>query len=182
MTDYFFAAGASALLMIAVATCSFVVAATIVALVFWAVGLVHNWQPASKAALSQALFFSFPFAILGVTVGFVTSLSREAAVGDVLPAVLVFVGGICVYLVSKGGRAAIISAVAVVMLCVSFSAGIGYGSRARVENEQSALSLQTQIALANREANLKKYRKAIGLDDTSTTSKSVHSDSTPPKP
>ncbi|MBZ9746790.1 hypothetical protein LB516_16190 [Mesorhizobium sp. CO1-1-7] len=166
MIDYSYSAATSALIMIAVALCSFLVSAAIILLLFWVVGLFLRWRDVNKVALAQALFFGFPFAVLGVTVGFVTSLSRESAVGAVLPAILSLVGGVGVYLVSRGGRSAITSAVSVVMLCVSFSAGIGYGSRARVENEQISLSWRAQVASATREANIKKYRKSIGLDDT----------------
>ncbi|RUW57008.1 hypothetical protein [Mesorhizobium sp. M8A.F.Ca.ET.021.01.1.1] len=165
MIDYGHAAASSAAIMLFVALGSFIFSAAVIALLFYTVGLFTKWQQGNKVALGQALFFAFPFSVLGVTVGFVTSLSRESAVGTVLPAILALVGGVCVYLVSKGGRSAITSAVAVVMLCVSFSAGVGYGSEARVENEQNALSPATQRALANREANIKRYRKSVGLDD-----------------
>lgn len=165
MFDFAASAGVSTLLMTVLAIGSFIFAAIIVGALFWFVGLFFWWDPGSQEAFAQSVFFGFPFSVLGVTVGVVTSLSREPAAAAVLPAILSLVGGVCVFLVSKGGRSAVISAVSIVMLCVSFSAGIGYGSRARVENEQIVLSLTTQMALSNRELNIKRYRKSIGLDD-----------------
>lgn len=123
-----------------------------------------RWRRANVVAFAQAIFFGFPFCVLGVTVGFVTALSREPSVGAVIPAILALVGSFGVFLVSKGGRTAITSVTAVVMLCVAFTAGIGYGARARVENERLATSLPALLEQARKEANVMRARKLLGLD------------------
>lgn len=165
MVDYWVAAIVSAFIMCVVSALALLMSLMILVSTFLLIDRCFRWSKANRIAFGQAAFFSVPFAVLGTTVGFVTGLSRETAVGDVLPAFLALVGGVSVYLVSKGGRSAIISAVAVVVLCVSLSGGIGYGARARVEGEQAAASPETQRALANRELNMRRYREAIGLGE-----------------
>ena len=165
MSVYWTAAITSAFMMCVVSAFAVLMSLAILAIVFKLSGRFVPWSRANKIAFGQATFFCIPFAVLGTTVGFVTGLSRETAVGDVLPAFLALVGGVSVYLVSKGGRSAIISAVAVVVLCVALSGGIGYGSRARVQGEEAAASPENQRALANRELNLMRYRESIGLPE-----------------
>jgi hypothetical protein len=137
-----------------------------VVLIATAASLVEQTSPysaAKKTAFREAAFLGLPFALLGVTVGIITGLSREAAVGEVLPAVLALVAGVAVYVIAQGGRQALIAGVSVVSLCISLAAGIGYGSEARVQAEQRALSFANQRAIANRDMNIQRYKQQIGL-------------------
>jgi len=118
-----------------------------------------------QTVIRQAMFLGFPLALLGVVVGYATGLSRSSAVGDVLPAVLTFLGALSVYLMAQEKKSALIAAVCVLVISVSLIAGMGYGSRLRFVHELQAKSFQTLRAMAHDELNIKKYRKAIGLDD-----------------
>jgi ABC-type multidrug transport system fused ATPase/permease subunit len=74
------------------------------------------------------------FSILGFVTGEVMGISRESAVGTVVPAVLTLLGGVAVYLVgSKGAEAQ--ANVSAMVLCFAVALLIGslFGARLRVE-------------------------------------------------
>jgi hypothetical protein len=73
------------------------------------------------------------FAILGMITGNITGLSRDPAVGVVIPAVLTLVSGLLVYLISTKGAAKQISVAAgIIAMSVNLLAGLYWGARARV--------------------------------------------------
>ncbi len=82
-----------------------------------------------------AIVFS-AVAATGLSAGLMTGLSREAAVGDVLPAILSLIGGVAIYMASTGAsvRRMIVS-VAVFSLATTLWLGALWGASARHEFE-----------------------------------------------
>ena len=79
------------------------------------------------------------FSMLGFVTGEVMGVSRESAVGTVVPAVLTLLGGVAVYLVgSKGAEAQ--ANVSAMVLCFAVALLIGslFGARVRVEYDYAA--------------------------------------------
>lgn len=117
------------------------------------------------SALGSMLSLGAPFAILGVVVGYVTGMSRDPAVAAVVPGILTLVGGAVLILTSEGGVKAATSSAMVVYLSIGLVAGIDYGARKRYEFEQIKNSFDVQIDQVNREANIRAYRRGLGLPE-----------------
>lgn len=96
----------------------------------WAIG---------RRAVRRMFVVVFAFSLLGIVTGQVTGLSRVAAVGAVLPAVLSLIGGVLIYLIgTKGPRTQAIVAVSIVGMTINLLIGVYWGSKSRVVFEQYA--------------------------------------------
>jgi len=75
----------------------------------------------------------FALSLLGIVTGQITGLSRSSAVGDVLPAILAFLGGMTLYVVGSKGKA-LQNAVAmsVIGLTMNLVVGVYWGSHSRM--------------------------------------------------
>ena len=75
----------------------------------------------------------FALSLLGIAIGQITGLSRSAAVGDVLPAVLGLLGGVLIYLIgTKGERLQAAVVMGVVGLTINLVVGIYWGAHSRM--------------------------------------------------
>jgi hypothetical protein len=126
--------------------------------------------------LVGALALSFS----GMTVGFLTGVSRAPAVTALIPGVLTFVGAFGLYLVGVKGKRATPVAVVVILFSVFVVFGSLFGASYRYEFEltqlRAAAAREQEDAIANieREAFLDlirlNIRKSLSLPDTAKNS------------
>ena len=151
-------------ILVAIAAASFL-GASILCLLFLWIARLSQGQNATHATVAEALAVGVPFSVLGVAVGYLTGISREAAVGSVVPAVLTLLGALTLYIGSNGGRKSMLASATMIYVTIALVTGVGYGSRLRVAADEFEKSPRRLISQAHDEANLKHYRQAIGLDD-----------------
>ena len=135
--------------------------------------------------ISSQLLPIFALALLGTATGVLAGLSRESAIGAVVPAVLSLVGGLSIYLLGlKKGDSKLVNG-AVVALSISLILGTFWGAMMRsfaerdhanwqVDMERSKILWKTQqerenVSLARRklealdEDALNTFRRKLGL-------------------
>ena len=104
----------------------------------------------------------FALSLLGMTTGQLTGLSRESAVGAVMPAVLTLLGGVMIYLIGiKGERLQATVVMAVIGLTVNLAVGTFWGADLRaspaalaaraVADENAAFTAAVKKLLNDRE-------------------------------
>ena len=147
------------------------------------------WPMLALVALVTALLFPFvrsakkagivvlalvAFALLGVVSGVVTGLSRESAVGAVLPAVLSLVGVLVLYMLGfEKGDPRLVSG-CVIALTATLGVGVMWGSVLRDDSGRENIQLAEDLAWqrqdvpyrkarADVEAEVRKYRLSLGL-------------------
>ena len=106
----------------------------IVVLFFAVLAGLFRWIARRKHALwlmQQGIFAGLPFAIIGMTAGYMTASSRIGAIGALVPAALTLVGGVGVFLLTKGGKGAVFSAFAVINFAAMMLLGAEIGGRER---------------------------------------------------
>jgi hypothetical protein len=114
----------------------------------------------SRSAVIGGRIASVPFGFAAVYIGYITGLSRDPAVGALVPAVLSLLTAASAYLAGKD-RAMLLPigmAVAVFFLNINFGASVGSQVREQPPNVESLLQS------AEQEARVKKYRMNLGLE------------------
>jgi|SoiMethySBSTD1v2_1073268.scaffolds.fasta_scaffold247905_3 hypothetical protein len=119
----------------------------------------------------------FALSVLGITAGWLTGDSREAAVGDVVPAVLTFIGGLSTYLAVRNADDASASPVALsrlasctLGLALSFFLGALLGSYNRSLSDSPTATFERlkaeehnrfllELLKMDNEERLKKFQK-----------------------
>ena len=95
-------------------------------------------------------FLFFSLCLLGVTAGWLTGNSRDAAVPDVVPAVLTFVGGLTTYLAVARSKdmpsAPLLLASCTIALAVPFFLGTLSGSNNRTHLDDPDVQFERQAA------------------------------------
>lgn len=98
---------------------------------------VRGWVIA-RQSLKRGFVTVFALSLLGIVTGQVTGLSRVAAVGAVLPAVLSLIGGVLVYMIgTKSSRTHAFVAVGIIGLTANLIVGVYWGSHSRVVFERT---------------------------------------------
>lgn len=114
---------------------------------------------------------SLVFGGLALVMGLITGASRSAAVGDVIPAALAFIGGVALYVITQAKSERATALVAVVSFSVLLMLGVVLGSFERLRSVayQEALKydLQTLKAQADAEFAINGYRRSRGLPEIS---------------
>lgn len=108
----------------------------------------------------------FAMAVLGITAGVITGESREPAVSAVIPAVLTFIGGVLIYLVTvKKQTQQKIASIIVISFSITFLVGTFWGAQLRVEFEKYSDSeeilLYEEVILQNVRLQKLKHEKQI---------------------
>jgi hypothetical protein len=94
-----------------------------------------------KKPYLQPLGVVFALSLIGVVTGQITGLSRVAAVGTVMPAVLGLLGGVMLYLIgTKGERLQATVVMAVIGLTSNLLIGVYWGATSRALSETEALA------------------------------------------
>jgi hypothetical protein len=116
--------------------------------------------------MQQAIYGGIPFGIVGIASGYLTASSRVGAVSALVPAGLTLVGGVAVYLLSKGGKEAIFAAFAVIDFSVMMVLGAEIGMRERLQSDQALSSLQIQQDQIKQIFVLKQTCDSLKLDSS----------------
>ena len=120
----------------------------------------------ARATQVAILVSCLPISALAIVAGFATGISRESAVGAVLPAVLTFLGGLSIYFTTQDIRKALAVGLAVVVFSVNLTTGAVLGSFAREAVNAQRTSIDALLEEVNKELVLRRYRSAIGLPPT----------------
>ncbi|MGC2074992.1 MAG: hypothetical protein WA728_02960 [Xanthobacteraceae bacterium] len=107
-----------------------------------------------------SLYFSsgIPISLIGFLIGFMTGLSREPAVGNVLPAVLTLIGGLIIYVFGTQSDFKVLVGYCVSLLVCSLFYGLENGSFVREGYREPHLN-----ALFEEEARLRNQRQLLNL-------------------
>ena len=108
----------------------------------------------------------FTLSLLGITIGQLTALSRVAAMGTVLPAILTLVGGMVAYLVGvKRIRGQRLVCLAVIGLTLNLLVGGYWGSSSRIAFDEYNNSPEALAARAVAEEKARHYQAIQKLVD-----------------
>lgn len=100
---------------------------------------------------------TLPVALLGFVVGYLTGLSRTAAVGSTLPAVLTLIGGVNIFFVTSKKGNPVLMSYCVSLLVITLFYGVMRGASEREYGREDRL-----ISLSEQEKRVRNYR---GLRD-----------------
>jgi hypothetical protein len=106
------------------------------------------------------------FSALGMVTGYLTGLSRESAVGAVLPAVLSLMGGLMVFLIGKAKESRNVVSISIVVFSFTLLLGSGWGAVMRDVAEKynkGQYYLQYLKQQAYIEAEVNELRNALKL-------------------
>lgn len=133
-------------------------------LVLTAVGVVTR-RPIPQ--IPYLCLVAFIFGILALVIGLITAASRTAAEGDVLPAVLGFIGAVALYVITKSEKMIPVAATAVSSFSILLLLGTVLGSYERARGtayaESQRFDIRQLIAQANAELAVNGYRVQKGL-------------------
>ena len=135
-----------------------------------------------RSKFTEASFIAiFAMGLLGAVTGMLTGLSRESAVGAVLPSILSLLGGLVLYALGlQKGDARLISG-CLIALTLNLLIGAFWGSHLRevgVQETLSRLEERTQgatarIDRADAEALVRAYRRSLELPEEEPEYKSL---------
>lgn len=106
------------------------------------------------------------FSSLGMATGYLTGLSRESAVGDVIPATLSLIGGLSIYMIGKNKESRIPVSLSVLVFSVCLILGTSWGAVLRQESVYYLQSKQFLKKKAITEKEVKDFRISLGLDES----------------
>jgi hypothetical protein len=91
----------------------------------------------------------FALSLLGMVTGLLTGLSRDPAVGAVLPAILGLIGGMTIYLIgTKGAQLQSVAMMGVIGLALNLLVGVYWGAHSRAVYELASKSPEALAAKA----------------------------------
>ncbi len=97
------------------------------------------------------------FSTLGISTGYITAFSREAAVGSVLPAVLSLFGGLSVFLIGKEKEHRTVISLTILSFSFSLLLGVSWGSVMRETAECHKNSKTYLLKQAGTNAIIKEF-------------------------
>jgi hypothetical protein len=115
--------------------------------------------------MKLGIFVGVPFSIVGMISGYMMGSSRESAISAIVPAGLTLIGGMAVYLFTKGGKTSVLAAFAVINFSVLMLVGVLIGARERVQTEQIQNSYEYRENEIHKEYLLQLYRRGLGLEE-----------------
>jgi hypothetical protein len=124
--------------------------------------LVHRPSTDKRTYFIVVLAFAF----LGLVAGVLAGLSRQSAIGAVLPAVLSLVGGLAIYLIGARRADQGLVGICVIALSAGLVIGTTWGSVLRDEYENSFNSAEYKKREALIEVEVRDFRRDLGLPDT----------------
>jgi hypothetical protein len=131
----------------------------------------HRLGQAYRASSLVSFVSTLSFGMLGITIGYLSGLSRESVVGAVLPAVLSLVAGVAVLAMGKKLYAHLLVSKAVFALSFMLLLGATIGAERRETfflaqtdaRLRSLLDFEFQMDLAVREARVRAFRSQFDL-------------------
>jgi len=125
-------------------------------------------KPNSRVGVRLSLiriswFSGLPFAIVGIVAGYMTGLSRQAAVGALVPAALTLIGGVGVYLYGKSRKSALISTFTILNFTILLLFGVMLGAHERQMSEEQMKSIEYKKRMIEEEFLIERYKKGLGI-------------------
>jgi hypothetical protein len=118
-----------------------------------------QFQTRLAANFRSVVYLSVPIVILGYASGYLTGISRAAAVGNLIPAMLTLVGGLSIYLFKESSDSFTRTvAFSVFMFGFSIFYGAQVGAYTREYKQADRL-----IVLSNQELRVRNYRSNAKL-------------------
>ena len=115
----------------------------------------------------------FAFSMLGIVTGFLTGLSRTAAVGYVLPSVLSLVGGLAIFLIDKDPLKKLVISLLILVFSINLLVGAISGARSRSIAEEQKYSAKYLMREAMVEIKVREFRKKLSLPEWPYTNKKI---------
>jgi len=123
---------------------------------------VRGTESCTIAFLSRVAgyYFSFgvPIALLAYVTGYLTSISRVAAVGAVLPAIIALIGGLNIYVFGSDSKYKLVVGFCVCVFTVALFYGIQRGALERESGREARL-----LRLSEQERRVRNYREYRSL-------------------
>lgn len=123
----------------------------------------RRWRATFGVLFFELLVILFPFSTIGIISGFLTGLSRNAAVTALIPAVLTFVGAVVAFQVVKSKSATVTASLATIFFSFFLLFGSLLGAAEREVYEARKGSLDQQLREVEIEFEVERYRKGLGL-------------------
>jgi len=120
-----------------------------------------RYQSRFVGNLKRVVSFCLPIVMLGFASGYLTGISRVAAVGNLIPAMLTLVGGLSIFLFKTRSDSVTRSVgFSIFMFGFSIFYGIQVGAFDREYQQTDRLT-----ALSDQELAIRNYRKNLGLPE-----------------
>lgn len=135
------------------------------------VALLIFFASFKSASRFEIMMVCLGFSSLGLVAGYLTSLSRQPAIGDLIPAVLSLIGALAVYMIGKVKESRIVISTAIFLFSASLLLGANWGAVTRTESD---LYLKSKEYLMQRiliEKELQDFKKALGFDEKTPNKK-----------
>ena len=126
------------------------------------VGGFISWKAENSGRFVETLIVLLAFSVLGIVAGNLTGLSRDPAVGTVVPAILTLVGSVLAYLLGtkNAGKQMLVSG-GIICLATTLLVGTYWGARARILFEADLKAYSGSAASVAIEAEDNSYRVAL---------------------
>ncbi|WP_299618153.1 hypothetical protein [uncultured Tateyamaria sp.] len=144
------------------------IAAGFVLVVFLFLKVVEAVSDQKQSQIPVLCLIAFVFGTLALVTGMITGASRNAAVGDVIPAALGLIGAVALYVVTKSPREVPLAATAVASFSILLLFGTVLGSYERVRSVAYQESLRYDFPRLKSQADIEfvinGYRRSRGLE------------------
>jgi hypothetical protein len=116
--------------------------------------------PRHRIYALSAVLAGFPLSFTGIVIGYLTGVSRESAVGALVPAALSLLGLMTVYFIGRDRYKSASAGIAVFAFSANIFIGATLGAASRVEYMNDINILNSKI---EEEFSLRMYCKGLGL-------------------
>jgi hypothetical protein len=101
-------------------------------------GLISVLRASDSKTISRLFVLLFVLGLLGGVAGYAGGLSREAAVGTIIPAILGIAGGLSAYLFGVDGSRGAVASISLAVFTTLLFFGFVFGSSVRSESDLNA--------------------------------------------
>lgn len=103
------------------------------------------------------------FSTLGLVSGYLTSLSRQPAIGDLMPAALSLIGALSIYMIGNKQESRVAVSVGVVVFSCCLLVGANWGAVTRAESEHYLKSKDYRMQQILLEKEIDEFKQALGI-------------------
>lgn len=122
------------------------------------------WPPRIPLPLRAGLWISFPIGTAALVAGYLTGLSREAAVGDVLPAVIGLLSGGVIFVSRRRSIQGMIrDSIVLILFSIELFVGVTFGANDRLAARNRLFSDAALRNQARQELRIRTFRENLGL-------------------
>jgi hypothetical protein len=118
----------------------------------------HSYKNKVMSNIFPAIGYSIPVVCIGYIAGYLTGISRSPAVGSIVPAVLVLIGGLNIYFFGIDSKNRVLVGYCIFVFSLTFFYGVWGGV---VDRENGRLG--RLLSISEQEKNVRTYRENRGL-------------------